>query len=175
MRFVLATFLILFSGLILVLTEFNAIYVFADPGLVDSKAGNLWEWFTLVRTHGHELALVLNELVGVLSREIGVPGHLPGRLLSLLLFVSPAIAVLSSWKVPRLQFGILVVLILLILDDLSVMLSFNGYNSANGGYDGMDQMVTFFLHVLVGWISNILGVIGLTISVLRWRRAKTWA
>jgi hypothetical protein len=149
-KFALAMLLACTGMLIMAITDFDERHVFADPGIVPAKAHNLTGWSALASRH-------LGELVAGLF-PFASSGE---NLVYALVFLSPAVSILLWPAARRFHSGILTLLALLVMCDMANLLSFNGNNSANGGYDGAGDTACYGLHLLVCILC------GLTIAV-RW-------
>ena len=148
-KFLLGMFLVCLAWMIIGTTEFNESHVFADPGIVDAKAHNLAQWAGVA---AHESPALASELSPFKFMEHDVAGGI-GLLFT---FAFPPLCMLLWPEARRLHQGILVVLVLLVVIDVENMLEFNGNNSANGGYDGLGEMLCYGLHALFGGACIVL-------------------
>jgi hypothetical protein len=135
-RFLLGVTLVCAAWIILGVTEFNESYVFADPGIVDPRAANLAQWSGVAT-----------------QQQVALPAFLsPFKygLTTFLVFMFPPLC-MPVWRdAEHLHKAINAVLLLLLAIDVFNLMQFNGYNSANGGYDGAGELVCFGLHGFFG-------------------------
>jgi len=140
-RIFTALLLLCAAQIVLGITAFNEHHVFANPGILDSKASNLSEWLTVAKSHSDALFAAISPLNSF---------HLSLSLICVALFCAPALAI-ALWPDSRkFQGAVLLLLTLMLAIDVNNLLSFNGYNSANGGYDGLDDLMCYALHMLAG-------------------------
>ena len=149
LRVILGIFCVLASWIVLGITEFNCAHVFLNPGESAPAASNLTEWLAFVGSNW-------DVFVSYIAPDKNSP------IIHILLWGSPAIAIAASWRTPRLQLAVLIPLLLLLAMEIAGLLSFDGYNTGNGGYDGGGEMGERGLHLLLGYIS--VGVIVIALA-----------
>ncbi len=159
-RFFFGLFFVLLSWFLVALTDFNAGTVFLNPGLGSQGPyiTNLQEWLVYARSHSEEFAVILNPFETIDSFT-----SLLKLLASLFMLISPAFAILICWKVRKLQYSLLILFSLIAIVDFNEFLSFPGYNSGNGGYDGATLILS---RIFLVFFSIVIGTWGLVISAL---------
>jgi uncharacterized RDD family membrane protein YckC len=140
-RFLLAILLVCMAQIILGITIFNESLIFHDPGMVSAEVANLREWIAFAWLHSDKLTAAIYPFRSPVLKE---------ELIYAALFVFPAFSVFLWPNGRKMHLGVLIILILIVMFDVSNLLEFNGYNSANGGYDGIGEMVCYSLHILFG-------------------------
>jgi hypothetical protein len=148
----LSALLIAMTFFLLTITEFNAVHIFADAGVVPPPTVGFSEWLGYLKSHLDQLRDVLNTMwsAGFIA-----------------CMAAPVLATCILWGEPRLQRRIVIVLLLGAALDLALLLQFFGYNSANGGYDGGEGFVLTLLHGACGIVTVLHALVFKAVSVLK--------
>jgi hypothetical protein len=148
----LSLLLIAITFCLLTITEFNAVHIFANAGVVPPTTVGFFEWLGFLKLHLDQLRDVLNTMwsAGFIA-----------------CMAAPVLATCILWGAPRLQRRIVIVLLLGAALDLALLLPFFGYNSANGGYDGGEGFVLRLLHSACGIATVLLALIFKAVAVFR--------
>ncbi len=142
-RFVVGLLLIGLAQVILGITLFNESYVFANPGMATPAAHSLADWWGVARSHSD--ALIENVW------PLAIWSNPLGRGFACL-FCFPPLMIVLWQRSGRLPLIVLAMLAVLLAVDVHNLFSFNGNNSANGGYDGADDFLCYALHLLLGLV-----------------------
>ena len=141
--FFISVLLGVLSWLLICITEFNADYLFRDESTMAIPDIGLLGWLGYVYSHPKQFFEKLNAFI-----------FIP--------FAFPPAAILLSWKVPKFHMVIILTSVLGTLWFLDELLSFEGYNSGNGGYNGAGIIIGI---VFITAVSIALGFVGAILSL----------